>query len=160
MKRRSVLAAAVGACTTGWSQSRPFLVISGKLGNSNAGAEHHFTEGEFLALPQSTIVTATAWTPKSRWDGPRVDAVLKHVQAASGDRLRVSALDDYYITIPWEDIQRWGILLAHSRDGVRLGRNRWGPLFIIYPRDDYPRELNTPMTEAKFIWQVGRIDVE
>lgn len=159
MKRRLVLMAAAASGMASWAQAKPFLVVGGKIGKTNGGSDYRFTEAEFMALPQASIVTGTAWTPKARWDGPRMDTVLKFVQA-SGTRLRMAAVDDYYITIPWEDMQRWGIVLAHSCDGERLRRNRWGPLFVIYPRDDYPRELNTPMTEAKFIWQVVRIDVE
>lgn len=113
-----------------------------------------------MRLPQSVIVTGTTWTPKSRWEGPRVDVVMAQVGAWTGTTLRITAVDDYNVTIPWDDMTRWGIVLAHSRDGNRLQRSQWGPLFVIYPRDDRPRELSTPMTEAKFIWQVNRIDVQ
>jgi len=162
MRRRTFVAAATGLVTGARAKSTPLLIVGGTLGRTNdaAAKSYSFGEEEFLALPQSTIETATSWTPRSRWVGPKISAVMSSVKATPGNRLRVAAVDDYHVTIPWSDMERWGIILAHSRDGVRLERKQWGPLFVIYPRDNYPRELNTPMTEAKFIWQVHRIDIE
>lgn len=160
MKRRAVLMGAAMCCTLVAGQGRPLLVVGGKkIGRTNAGSEFHFSEAELLALPTDTITTATVWTPRSRWEGPRLSTIMKYVRADRSNELRVAAIDDYAINIPWIDMERWGILLAHTQNGQRLERKRWGPLFLIYPRDAHPSELNTPMTEAKFIWQVTRVDV-
>jgi hypothetical protein len=148
------------ATVSAWATDSPLLTVGGEIGKRNAGNVFAFTENEFMRLPQSVIVTGTTWTPKSRWEGPRADTVMAYVGASTGTALRITAVDDYNVTIPWGDMARWGIVLAHSRDGHRLQRSQWGPLFVIYPRDDSPRELGTPMTEAKFIWQVNRIDVQ
>ena len=165
MKRRAMILGTLGTAALGTAvatKGKPFLVIGGKVGltNDNSGIEFRFSEAEFMQLKQKVINTATAWTPLSRWEGPRMDDVMRHVGAKGAKQLRVAAIDDYAATIPWADMERWGIILAHSRNGERLKPNRWGPLFVIYPRDEYERELRTPMTEAKFIWQVRRIDVE
>jgi hypothetical protein len=37
---------------------------------------------------------------------------------------------------------------------VRLTVNKFGPLFLIYPRDAYPSELSGSVAEAKFVWQI------
>jgi hypothetical protein len=159
MKRRAVLIGAAMCCTGARGKGRPLLVVGGKIGRTNAGREYHFSEAEFLELPSDTITTATVWTPRSRWEGPRLATVMAYVRANPSSELRITAIDDYMINIPWNDMERWGILLAHTQNSQRLERKRWGPLFLIYPRDDHPRELDTPMTEAKFIWQVTRVDV-
>lgn len=160
MRRRTLLSGLTAATVPAWATDSPLLTVGGEIGKRNAGNVFAFAENEFMRLPQSVIVTGTTWTPKSRWEGPRADAVMAHVGASTGTALRITAVDDYNVTIPWGDMARWGIVLAHSRDGHRLQRSQWGPLFVIYPRDDSPRELGTPMTEAKFIWQVNRIDVQ
>lgn len=160
MRRRELLAGLTVGPFASSAAEKPLLQVGGRIGKRNAGSVYAFTDDEFMGLPQSTIVTGTAWTPKSRWTGPRLDAVMAHVEAETATRLRIGAIDEYYVGIPWEDMTRWGIVLAHSRDGQRLERRQWGPLFLIYPRDDHRQELSTPMTEAKFVWQVTRIDVE
>lgn len=116
------------------------------------------TEADLLALPTSTITTSTEWTPLSRFDGPLLSDVLK-LAPVQGKTLHIFALDDYSISIPWSDMAQYGVILAHSQDGQRMSRRRFGPLFVIYPRDKFA-SLQTPVTGAKFIWQVCRIDVE
>ena len=51
-----------------------------------------------------------------------------------------------------------GVILAHSQDGQRLSIKRWGPLWTIYPRDQYPAALRGPIAESRFIWQIDRIE--
>jgi hypothetical protein len=50
-------------------------------------------------------------------------------------------------------------ILAHTRDGSRMSRSDFGPLFIVYPRDRFPA-LRAPIMGARMAWQVCRIDVE
>ena len=73
--------------------------------------------------------------------------------------LNMKALDGYSTPIPWDDLVRYGVILAHSQDGKRLHTNRWGPLWTIYPRDQYPQALTGPVAESRFIWQVTKIEV-
>ena len=116
------------------------------------------TEAQILALPVSVIVTATDWTPVSRFEGPLLREVLK-LKAGRAQTLRVYALNDYAITIPVSDLDKYAPILAHTRNGVRMKRSDFGPLFIVYPRDQRP-ELRAPSMAARMAWQVCRIDVE
>jgi len=70
------------------------------------------------------------------------------------------ALDNYSRDIDWKELDKYGVILAHSRNGTRLTRRDQGPLWSMYPRDDHPHELNTPIAASKYIWQVCRIDVQ
>lgn len=63
-------------------------------------------------------------------------------------------------TIPWSDMDRYGIILAHSQNGDRLSKRKFGPLFLMYPRDQYASVLDTPTGTEKFIWQVCGIHVQ
>ena len=123
-----------------------------------AGEAARFTEAQILALPVSVIVTATDWTPVSRFEGPLLSEVLK-LKPGQAQTLRVYALNDYAITIPVSDIEKYAPILAHTRNGVRMKRSDFGPLFIVYPRDQYA-ELRAPSMTARMAWQVCRIDVE
>ena len=137
---------------------RAFLIVRGNIRKftDEKAKGYRFSEEEFMSLPQSSITTSTTWTTRSRFDGPLLANVLKHI-GASGSRLDVQALDDYSASIPMSDLQAFSPILAHSRDGKRMTARDHGPLFVMYPRDKYPSKLNTPPAQAKFIWQVRRI---
>lgn len=116
------------------------------------------SEAEILALPVKLIVTATDWTPVSRFEGPLLRDVLKLRTSARGN-LAVFSLNQYAVTLPMSDLDKFAPILAHTRDGVRLKRSDFGPLFIVYPRDQF-KELASPKMAARMAWQVCRIDVE
>lgn len=118
-----------------------------------------FSDKELLTLPQHTIKTSTAWTPQSRFTGPRLSDVLEK-SGARGRLVEVHCLDNYSYTLTLEEIKRYQPILAHSMDGKRLSVSDFGPLFLVYPRDQYPKELRTPMAEAKFGWQINGLKVK
>jgi len=136
------------------------LTVGGRIGKvtDEATRTYRFTEEEFLALPQSSITTRTTWTPRSTFEGPKLVDVMRAVDGVAGSRLKFTTIDDYSATIPWDDLVRYGVILAHSQDGKRLDKKRWGPLWSIYPRDQFS-ELSSLLTDAKFIWQTTRIDL-
>ena len=141
-------------------QSKALLTVSGRIGRVNNGTTntYDFTESDFLKLNQSSITTGTSWTPTSVFVGPLLLDVMQAAGVTSGT-LTFKTLDDYSAPIPWEDLVRYGVILAHSQDGKRLNNKRWGPLWTIYPRDQNPVALKGPIAESRFIWQVNRIEV-
>ena len=116
------------------------------------------SEAQILALPTALIVTATDWTPTSRFEGPLLRDVLK-LGSGGSSALHVFSLNQYAVTIPMSDLDHYAPILAHTRDGVRLRRSDFGPLFIVYPRDQF-KTLESPKMAARMAWQVCRIDVE
>lgn len=136
------------------------LNVSGKITNftDKKTGVYHFSEKDFLALKPYTIKTTTSWTPLTTFVGARLSDVLKIV-GATGTTLEMHALDDYMFSIPMSDAEKYGVILAYSMDGVRIERKKFGPLFVIYPRDDFPNELRLPTAEAKFVWQLSSIIV-
>ena len=177
MKRRAVLALlapfSVGPDSAGAAVPlatpplKPFLRISGHIGLANATVPDasvagekvfDFSETAFLALPATAITTATSWTPRSRFTGPLLQTVMQRA-GVQGGTLVFGTLNDYSAAIPWSDLVRYGVILAHSQDGRRLSNKRWGPLWAMYPRDRYPDELSGPVAESRFIWQVNSIEV-
>ena len=101
------------------------LTVGGRIGkvNDEATKTYRFTEEEFLALPQSSITTATTWTPRSKFEGPKLIDVMRAVDGAAGSRLKFTTIDDYSASIPWDDLARYGVsfllwgLLDHIVDG-------------------------------------------
>ena len=84
--------------------------------------------------------------------------VMREAGVAEGN-LVFKALDNYSVPIPWSDIVRYGVILAHSNNGRLLSKRRWGPLWAIYPRDRFPAELDGPVANSRFIWQITEIRV-
>ena len=163
MKRRTILASMPLATLPGIAstlQPKALLTVSGRIGrvNNRTTNTYDFTESAFLKLNQSSITTGTCWTPTSLFVGPLLLDVMQTAGVTAGT-LTLKTLDDYSAPIPWEDLVRYGVILAHSQDGKRLSNKRWGPLWTIYPRDQNPVALKGPIAESRFIWQVNRIEV-
>jgi hypothetical protein len=162
MKRRLLLGSMACAALPGIASTwppKPLLTVSGRIGrvNNESGYTFDFTEAAFLKLATASIATATPWTPTSVFVGPLLVDVMRAAGVTSGT-LTLKTLDDYSVPIPWEDLVRYGVILAHSQDGRRLDNRRWGPLWTIYPRDQHPAALRGPIAESRFIWQVDRIE--
>ncbi len=137
------------------------LTVGGKIKNVTNAVDktYDFTEKELLDMPTSTIETSTAWTAKSAFVGPLLGDVLKKVGAA-GKTVQMIALNDYFADMPVSVSQKYGAILAHTRNGERLVTRDHGPLFVMLPRDKFPAELNTPLAARWYVWQLCRIDVE
>ena len=167
MRRRWLLGSLAGAalpCLATVRKPQPLkpkalLTVSGNIGRVNNEAAHtyDFSEEAFLKLATTRITTSTPWTPTSVFVGPLVVDVMRLAGVSSGT-LVFKTLDDYSAPIPWADLARYGVILAHSQDGQRLNNKRWGPLWTIYPRDQNPAALRGPIAESRFIWQVDRIE--
>ena len=80
--------------------------------------------------------------------GPPLLDVMNAAGVTAGT-LSFKTLDEYSAPIPWYDLVRYGVILAHSQDGKRLSDKRWGPLWTIYPRDQYLAALKGPIAESR-----------
>jgi hypothetical protein len=76
-------------------------------------------------------------------------AVLNRV-GARGKSMKASALNDYEISIPLEDL-RFEPLLAMKADGQVLKIRNKGPLQIGYPRDAHD-VLHDVKYYARWVW--------
>ena len=138
-----------------------FLTISGNIGRTTGGANNTYeiSEHEFLALPTSTVTTSTQWTLKSDFVGPLLSRVLDEADA-KGKKLRLIALDDFSVEVDADYLEKYGTILATSKEGVRLTIRDFGPIFVMYPRDSFREELDTPAAAAYLVWQLCGIEVE
>lgn len=135
------------------------LVVSGNVGNPNVGDEAHFDTAMLAALAQRETLTHTPWHDGAiRFSGPLGRAVLE-AAGAEGVSMRVIALNDYAATIPVSDFENYDIILAMQANDRVLRIREQGPLFVIYPFDEYPELMNEEIF-SRSVWQVKRIEVD
>jgi hypothetical protein len=130
-----------------------------RVTNNAAHTAYHFTEAQLLKLPVHAISTSTAWTPRTTFTGPLLSDILKAV-GAYGSEIEIHTLDDYICDVPVADASRYGVVLAYAMNGRRLKVSDYGPLFLVYPRDQYPQELAGPAGDAKFAWQIKSMTIK
>lgn len=123
------------------------------------GAETVLSLRDLAALPQHVIVTHTAYTDGlQRFEGPLLRDVVAKL-GREGKGLRLLAADGDTAEIPWQDLQDYDVLAATTRNGRPMGPRELGPVWVVYPRDDF-RELQAPRFDLRWIWQLSRIDVQ
>ncbi|MFM9942408.1 MAG: molybdopterin-dependent oxidoreductase [Hyphomicrobiaceae bacterium] len=137
---------------------KPILRIGGKITNTNDGDQAIFDMKSLEQLGMVTFETMTPWyTSKVRFDGVPVTKLLQAV-GAKGEKLVVTALNDYATEIPIADAEAYAPILAFKRDGSYMPVTDKGPLFIVYNYDSRP-ELKSQKFYARSAWQVARIEV-
>jgi hypothetical protein len=135
------------------------LKINGKIGVKNTAGGAVFDDALLDELPQKSFVTETPWTKgRVKFTGPLLSDVLKAVNA-SGTNIKAIALNDYKVNIPVEDASKYGVILARQMDGKMLAIRDKGPLFVMYPFEQFP-ELKTSVYFSRCIWQLQSIFVE
>ena len=143
--------------SVGLAQSDPvILTIDGKI---SGGVPIDFTASQLEAIGSGQIVTATPWhegTPV--FEGVPMAMLLSHV-GAEGEEADVLALNNYRTSIPLTDFTTYPVLLAIKQDGDYMSVRNKGPLFIIYPFDDF-EELRTDLYQSRSAWQVRSITIK
>lgn len=139
-------------------KGRVILTITGAVGQTNAPGQARFDLEMLEALGVASIATSSAWTDGVQlFEGVPLKAVLDRV-GATGTSMTASALNEFEIAIPFEDL-KFSPLLAMKADGRVLTIRDRGPLWIVYPRDDY-EELHDNRYESRWVWQLNRLHVE
>ncbi|WP_338722295.1 molybdopterin-dependent oxidoreductase [Devosia sp. XK-2] len=131
------------------------LTIDGQI---EGGVPRDFTAAELEAIGWGQIATATPWHDGVPvFEGVPMATLLSYV-GAEGEEADVLALNNYRTTIPLTDFMTYPVLLALKQDGEYMSVRNKGPLFIIYPFDDFD-ELRTDLYQARSAWQVRSITI-
>ena len=164
-RRHWLVAAGLGLA--GWAfpaaaleapQGRVVLTVSGRVRNPNEGGAAQFDMAMLAALPQQSYTMRTPWYAQPRrFTGPLLRDVLR-AAGASGTALRLIALNDYRVDMPFDDTQRHDVLLARLLDDQPMAVRDKGPLFVVYPFDARP-ELRSALYYSRSAWQLRTIEV-
>jgi len=134
------------------------LIISGNLTQTNDAGVARFDLAMVDALPQRQTETMTPWFEgPQQFSGPLLSDLMDAV-GATGSHLRIVAINDYATVLPWDDIQRFPVILASRHNGETMSVRNKGPLFVIYPFDEFP-SLRNEVYFARSAWQVALIEV-
>ena len=166
LSRRLWLRSALGLAVT-WSPTAHaleaptgavVLTLSGRIRNPNAGALAQFDMAMLAALPNQTLQARTPWYGRvRRFTGPLLRDVLA-AAGAQGVKLRLAALNEYQVDMPWEDSLRYDVIVARLLDDKPMSVRDKGPLFVIYPFDSQP-ELRSAIYYSRSAWQLRAIEV-
>jgi hypothetical protein len=136
----------------------PVLEITGNITNTTDGKAAKFDLAGLEALGRTEVKTGTKWTQgQSTFEGVLMRDLLKRV-GAKGTEIVAQALNDYKVTIPIADFDRFNVILAYRRDGRTMPVRDRGPLWIMYPFDDNPT-IRTDLYFARCAWQLKAIEV-
>ena len=149
--------AAVAACLPP-PRGEVVLRVSGAIGCTNVGEEARFDLALLKTLGMVRITTRTPWTEgEGLFEGVAAQRLMAVVRARGG-MVRATALNDYVVDIPLEELVRHEVLIAWSLDGRPLTRRGRGPLWIVYPWSEHP-ELDTRLVRQHSVWQLDHLAI-
>ena len=135
------------------------LTLTGKVATRNGPDGAEFDIALLERLPRHSFATKTPWFSKPRkFTGVLLRDLLDAVGSAPA-RLNATALNDYRVEIPLEDVARGEAMLAYLLDDEPMSVRQKGPLVIIYPFDDKP-ELRSAVHYSRAIWQLRSLDIQ
>nr|WP_279306520.1 molybdopterin-dependent oxidoreductase [Microvirga solisilvae] len=139
-------------------QGPVLLTISGNISQTNAPRQAQFDRAMLEAFGKIAYTTSSEVSVKPMtFEGVPLRAVLERV-GAKGKSMTATALNDYRVAIPMEDLQ-FEPILAMKVDGQVITARDKGPLWIVYPRDQRP-VLQDVRYDSRWVWQLIKLNVE
>lgn len=118
------------------------------------------SEEELRGLPQITVRTSNEFVNGTvEFVGPLARDVIDFIGHRASTQAKMTAINDYSVTVDLEEFRRYDVILAMSQDGKALSPRGKGPIWVIYPMDDHP-ELQDPLFNNRLIWQLIRIELQ
>lgn len=152
------LSAQAAESSLGQPKGRVLLTVSGEIGVTNEGDTARFDLDMLNTLESHSFETATIWTEGEQvFTGVTLKALLQRLKVSEGT-IYARAINDYAVTIPFEDATDGSALIAYKRNGETMSVRDKGPLWIVYPYDSDPR-FRAESYHARSIWQLDRIEI-
>lgn len=140
-------------------QGRVILVVSGNIENTNNGDVAEFDLDMLHAMGVQPLSTTTSWTDGTmEFSGVLMRDLLAAV-GAKGKTVEAVALNDYTFEIAIEDFSRYPVILATTLNGKILKVRDKGPLWIVYPLDEFT-ETERVQIERRMVWQLRQLIVK
>ena len=135
------------------------LTITGEVSRKNAPHGAEFDMAMLEALGTRTLRTSTPWTEgTAEFRGVLVRDVLELV-GAEGGMVRALAINDYSFDIALSDFHDYPVILATEVDGRALTARDKGPLWIVYPLDEFAGR-DKEAIELRMVWQLIELKVQ
>ena len=123
------------------------------------GASHDYDLAALEAMESTTLQTHTSWTDgPQRFTGVRASTLLAAF-LDQGTAVEAVALNDYRSSVPLQDLSDYPVIIAYKHNGEYMAVRDKGPLWIIFPQDDFPA-LRGLATDQKMAWQLRRLIVK
>ncbi len=154
---QSLAAAVLALClSTPAFSGTPLYEVAGHLADGQAAQSISADEIAKIGETEinTTIFVMGAETHKVR--GVLLRDLAKFV-GASGDAVKLTALDGYALEIPMSDFETYDAVVATEIDGKPLSVRDKGPAWLIYPASDHP-ELKDTVYESRMVWQIKSIE--
>lgn len=153
------ISAQAGSAGLGQPQGKVILTVSGKIDNTNRAGAADFDLAMLEALGTETLSTTTSWTDGTMdFSGVPMRKVMDAV-GARGKTVEAVALNDYTYEIEIGDFSQFRVLLATKLNGKTLKVRDKGPLWIVYPLDDFTEQEQVQI-ERKMVWQLRQLIVK
>jgi hypothetical protein len=134
------------------------LTVSGNIEGVGSGPIVRLDRAMLESLGVTKLKTSTAWTAgESEFEGVLVRDLLEAV-GAEGTLVVATAVNDYVVSIPLRELYDYPVLLAFKMDGSYLELRDKGPIWIVYPRDQY-KELRNSLIDKNWVWQLSALEV-
>lgn len=138
-------------------EGRVLLEVTGNISNYNADGMAQFDMAMLRALDWRDVQTYTSFTDgEQRFSGPTLRSLLD-VVSASGTTLNATAINDYFVQIPFNDAVEHGVILAAEMNGKQMRLRDRGPIWVIYPLSK--KQAEKKVFDAEMIWQMNRLEV-
>jgi len=136
------------------------LEISGNISITNTkDGTAAFDRNTLASFPVTKLKTETPWTDGIiNFEGVLLRDMMEHLKA-TGNTLKATAINDYSVDIPVEDIQNHDVIIAYKMNGKFMSIRDKGPLWVIYPWSDTP-SLRSELYHSRSIWQLIEISIE
>lgn len=139
-------------------QGNILLTVTGSIQHTNQPGQAVFDRAMLEALEQRTTLTQTPWVEGiNSYTGPLGRVLIKAVGAEQAQTMRITALNDFIAEVPVSDFLDYPVILALKRNDQYLRVRDRGPLFIIYPFDEYTL-LRTELHYNRSVWQIRAIE--
>jgi hypothetical protein len=123
----------------------------------DAGEKIALDRAGLESLPRRSFETTTIWTEGVKtFEGVPLSAILNRMGISEG-KVRLTAVNDYSVEIPVEEVLQNDPLIADLVDGQEMSLRDKGPLWLVYPYDSDTRYQNETFF-ARSIWQLNRLE--
>jgi len=135
---------------------KPVFTLTGK------GLDDRFPKGLVLdmaaleALPLVSVRIDDPWEKrKVTYRGVMMNELMRAIDPAGATKMRITALDDYVVTVQMKDLMSGEVLLATTAEGKRMAVADGGPTRLIL----LPKSVVGKSTDM-WIWSISEMALE